>query len=162
MEDFMNFFEWKTVKRKRSKILQYTDNEFVQGYDVDIQDIVNLSKKVEQDALTYSERERLGVHIITIVNIVFENPKIRIIDRDIKLQAAERSFIAMWKSLDKISERNAFSYLYTVGFNAWKKFTRASIAKRRKNDAICTHVNECIDLYINECSSGKTPAIAND
>lgn len=158
----MNFFEWKTVKRKRSKILQYTDNEFVQGYDVDIQDIVNLSKKVAQDTLTYSERERLGVHIITIVNIVFENPKIRIIDRDIKLQAAERSFIAMWKSLDKISERNAFSYLYTVGFNAWKKFTRASIAKRRKNDAICTHVNECIDLYINECSSGKTPAIAND
>ena len=162
MEDFMNFFEWKTVKRKRSKILQYTDNEFVQGYDVDIQDIVNLSKKVAQDTLTYSERERLGVHIITIVNIVFENPKIRIIDCDIKLQAAERSFIAMWKSLDKISERNAFSYLYTVGFNAWKKFTRASIAKRRKNDAICTHVNECIDLYINECSSEKTPAIAND
>ena len=158
----MNFFEWKTVKRKRSKILQYTDNEFVQGYDVDIQDIVNLSKKVEQDALTYSERERLGVHIITIVNIVFENPKIRIIDRDIKQQAAERSFIAMWKSLDKISERNAFSYLYTVGFNAWKKFVRSSISKRRKNDAICTHVNECINLYINECSSGKTPAIAND
>lgn len=162
MEDFMNFFEWKTVKRKRSKSLHYTDSEFVQGYDVDVHDIVNLSKKVEQDALTYSERERLGVHIITIVNIVFENPKIRIIDRDIKLQAAERSFIAMWKSLDKISERNAFSYLYTVGFNAWKKFASASIAKRRKNDAICTHINECIDLYINECSSGKTPAIAND
>ena len=130
----MNFFEWKTVKRKRSKILQYTDNEFVQGYDVDIQDIVNLSKKVEQDALTYSERERLGVHIITIVNIVFENPKIRIIDRDIKQQAAERSFIAMWKSLDKISERNAFSYLYTVGFNAWKKFVRSSISKRPTPD----------------------------
>lgn len=162
MEDFMNFFEWKTVKRKRSKSLRYTDREFVQGYDVDVHDIVNLSKKIEQDALTYSERERLGVHIITIVNIVFENPKIRIIDRDIKLQAAERSFIAMWKSLDKISERNAFSYLYTVGFNAWKKFTRASIAKRRKSDAIRTHVNECIDIYINECASGKTPATANE
>lgn len=162
MEDFMNFFEWKTVKRKRSKSLRYTDSEFVQGYDVDVHDIVNLSKKVEPDTLTYSERERLGVHIITIVNIVFENPKIRIIDRDIKQQAAERSFIAMWKSLDKISERNAFSYLYTVGFNAWKKFTRASIAKRRKNDVICAHINECIDLYINECSSGKAPAIAND
>lgn len=162
MEDFMNFFEWKTVKRKRSKSLRYTDREFVQGYDVDVHDIVNLSKKVEPDTLTYSERERLGVHIITIVNIVFENPKIRIIDRDIKQQAAERSFIAMWKSLDKISERNAFSYLYTVGFNSWKKFTRASIAKRRKNDAICTHIKECVDLYINESSSGKTPAIAND
>lgn len=158
----MNFFEWKTVKRKRSKSLRYTDSEFVKGYDVDVHDIVNLSKKVAPDTLTYSERERLGVHIITIVNIVFENPKIRIIDRDIKLQAAERSFIAMWKSLDKISERNAFSYLYTVGFNAWKKFTRVSIAKRRKSDAIRTHVNECIDLYKNECSSGKTPAIAND
>ena len=162
MEDFMNFFEWKTVKRKRSRSLHYTDKDFVRGYDVDVRDIVNLSKKVAQDTLTYSERERLGVHIITIVNIVFENPKIRIIDRDIKLQAAERSFIAMWKSLDKLSERNAFSYLYTVGFNAWKKFARASIAKRRKNDAICTHINECVDLYINECSSGKTPAIAND
>jgi len=158
----MNFFEWKTVKRKRSRSLHYTDKDFVRGYDVDVRDIVNLSKKVAQDTLTYSERERLGVHIITIVNIVFENPKIRIIDRDIKLQAAERSFIAMWKSLDKLSERNAFSYLYTVGFNAWKKFARASIAKRRKNDAICTHINECVDLYINECSSGKTPAIAND
>lgn len=162
MEDFMNFFEWKTVQRKRSKILHYTDSDFVQGYDVDVRDIVNLSKKVSPDTLTYSERERLGVHIITIVNIVFENPKIRIIDRDIKLQAAERSFIAMWKSLDKLSERNAFSYLYTVGFNAWKKFARASIAKRRKNDAICAHINECAELYINECSSGKTPAIAND
>lgn len=162
MEEFMNFFEWKTVNRKRSKCLRYTDNEFVQGYDVDVLDIVNLSKKVAQDTLTYSERERLGVHIITIVNIVFENPKIRIIDRDIKQQAAERSFIAMWKSLDKISEINAFSYLYTVGFNAWKKFARASIAKRRKNDAICTHINECTELYINECSSGKTPSVTND
>lgn len=158
----MNFFEWKTVKRKRSKSLRYTDKEFVRGYDVDVLDIVNLSKKVAQDTLTYSERERLGVHIITIVNIVFENPKIRIIDRDIKQQAAERSFIAMWKSLDKISERNAFSYLYTVGFNAWKKFARVSIAKKRKNDAICTHINECMELYINECYSGKAPAIAND
>lgn len=162
MEDFMNFFEWKTVKRKRSKSLRYTDSEFVQGYDVDVHDIVNLSKKVAPDTLTYSERERLGIQIISIVNIVFENPKIRIIDQDVKQQAAIRSFTAMWKSLDKISERNAFSYLYTVGFNAWKKFTRASIAKRRKNDAICTHINECTELYINECSSGKTSVIAND
>ena len=158
----MNFFEWKSVKRKRSKILHYTDKDFVQGYDVDVDDIVNLSKKVSPDTLTYSERERLGIQIISIVNIVFENPKIRIIDQDVKQQAAIRSFGAMWKSLDKISERNAFSYLYTVGFNAWKKFTRASIAKRRKNDAIRTHVNECIDLYINECASGKTPSTAND
>lgn len=158
----MNFFEWKSVKRKRSKSLHYTDKDFVQGYDVDVDDIVNLSKKVSPDTLTYSERERLGIQIISIVNIVFENPKIRIIDQDVKQQAAIRSFGAMWKSLDKISERNAFSYLYTVGFNAWKKFTRASIAKRRKSDAIRTHVNECVDLYINERSSGKTPAIAND
>lgn len=158
----MNFFEWKSVKRKRSKSLHYTDKDFVQGYDVDVDDIVNLSKKVSPDTLTYSERERLGIQIISIVNIVFENPKIRIIDQDVKQQAAIRSFSAMWKSLDKVSERNAFSYLYTVGFNAWKKFTRASIAKRRKSDAIRTHVNECIDLYINECASGKTPAIAND
>lgn len=158
----MNFFEWKSVKRKRSKSLHYTDKDFVQGYDVDVDDIVNLSKKVSPDTLTYSERERLGVQIISIVNIVFENPKIRIIDQDVKQQAAIRSFSAMWKSLDKVSERNAFSYLYTVGFNAWKKFTRASIAKRRKSDAIRTHVNECAELYINECSSGKTPAIAND
>lgn len=162
MEEFMNFFEWKTVKRKRSKSLHYTDNEFVQGYDVDVLDIMNLSKKVAQNTLTYSERERLGVHIITIVNIVFENPKIRIIDRDIMQQAAERSFIAMWKSLDKISEKNVFSYLYTVGFNAWKKFARASIAKRRKNDAICTHINECTELYVNECSSGKTPSVTSE
>lgn len=158
----MNFFEWKSVKRKRSKSLHYTDKDFVQGYDVDVDDIVNLSKKVSPDTLTYSERERLGIQIISIVNIVFENPKIRIIDQDVKQQAAIRSFSAMWKSLDKISKRNAFSYLYTVGFNAWKKFTRASIAKRRKNDAIRIHVNECIDMYINECASGKTPAIAND
>lgn len=162
MEEIMNFFEWKSVKRKRSRSLHYTDNDFVQGYDVDVHDIVNLSKKVAQDTLTYSERERLGVHLITIVNIVFENPKIRIIDREAKQQAAERSFIAMWKSLDKISERNAFSYLYTVGFNAWKKYTRASISKRRKNDAIRKHINECMDTYINECSSGKTPAILNN
>lgn len=158
----MNFFEWKSVKRKRSKSLRYTDNDFVQGYDVDVNDIVNLSKKAALDSLTYAERERLGIHIISVVNIVFENPKIRIIDRDVKLMAAELSFIAMWKSLDKINERNAFSYLYTVGFNAWKKFTRASISKRRKNEAISNHIEECIDTYINESSSGKTPAIVNN
>ena len=72
----MELLHWTQVDRKRSNSIRHDDPSFVRGYDLDMDDFTVLVAKYNAEQLSRPEENRLLDYVMTMLNIVLENPKI--------------------------------------------------------------------------------------
>lgn len=152
----MKLLNWNPVKRKRSRELPYTSPEFVRGYDLDVTDFTDLVSKYNRQQLLPSEELRLLDHIMTMLNIVFENPKINPRNPAEKEECANSMFVDCWGSMKYIKAGTSpYSYIYRAGYTAACRFFKRKISERNKANAIEEHLEECEREYRAEAGDGR-------
>lgn len=152
----MELLYWNPIKRKRSRELPYTSPEFVRGYDLDVADFTELIAKYNRKQLLPSEELRLFDHIRTVMNIVFENPKVNPRNPAEKEECADFMFPDAWGSMKYIKAGTSpYSYIYRSCFTAACRFFKKKISERNKANAIEEHLEECEREYRSEAGDGR-------
>lgn len=152
----MELLYWNPVNRKRSKDTPCTSPDYVKGYDIDVHDMTALVAKFNRQQLLPSEELRLYDHIRTMMNIVFENPKINPRNSQEKEECADFIFPDMWGAFKYIkSGANPFSYIYRSGYTAACRFFKKKIIERNKSTEINEHLAECLREYREDSSDGR-------
>lgn len=110
----MEIIHWEPISRKRNKSARYTDDGFVNGYDLDMEDFSGLTTKYNSDELSREEEQRLHLYVMTLMKIVLENPKIMPRNTEELDKVTDAMYVAMWGSLRYIKDgRSPYSYLYS-------------------------------------------------
>lgn len=152
----MKLLHWEKVDRKRSREIPYTNENFVLGYDLDMTDFTSLVEMFNKQQLPSDEESRLYSYIMTMLNIVFENPKVNPRNTDEKEDCADSMFVDCWNALRYIKTGTSpYSYIYRAGYTAACRYFKKKIADRKKNEAIKEHLRECSEEYKNDVSDGR-------
>ena len=116
----MKQIRWNAVSRKRLRNARYTDPEYVVGYDLDTHDMDELVAKFNANNITETESNRLGRHVLTLMQIVVENPKFLSRPKDDYEELTDYMFLKMWGAIKyiDITKGRAYSYLYRSGYTA--------------------------------------------
>lgn len=158
----MELLYWNPVNRKRSKDIPCTSPDYVKGYDIDVPDLTALVAKFNRQQLLPSEELRLYDHVRTLINIIFENPKINPRNSQEKEECADFMFVDCWSAMRYIkSGANPFSYIYRAGYTAACRYFKSRITARNKNEAISKHLKECIEDYRSEVSDNRVYNVDN-
>jgi hypothetical protein len=151
----MDLIRWNPVKRKRSKDFKYTDAEFVRGYDIDMPDFTELVTKYNTSVLLPKEENRLSDYVLTLMQIVTENPKINPQPDEIS-DLADAMFLDIWNALHYIKPNTKpYSYLYRAGYTCACRFFKKKITERQKAEEINAHVTEEYVLYHDSVTDHK-------
>lgn len=143
----MDLIRWNPVKRKRSNDFKYTDAEFVRGYDIDMPDFTELVTKYNTSVLLPKEENRLSDYVLTLMQIVTENPKINPQPDELS-DLADAMFLDIWNALHYIKPNTKpYSYLYRAGYTCACRFFKRKITERQKAEEINEHVTEEFVLY---------------
>lgn len=143
----MDLIRWNPVKRKRSNDFKYTDAEFVRGYDIDMPDFTELVTKYNTSVLLPKEENRLSDYVLTLMQIVTENPKINPQPDELS-DLADAMFLDIWNALHYIKPNTKpYSYLYRAGYTCACRFFKKKITERQKAEEINEHVTEEFVLY---------------
>lgn len=143
----MDLIRWNPVKRKRSNDFKYTDAEFVRGYDIDMPDFTALVTKYNTSVLLPKEENRLSDYVLTLMQIVTENPKINPQPDELS-DLADAMFLDIWNALHYIKPNTKpYSYLYRAGYTCACRFFKKKITERQKAEEINEHVTEEFVLY---------------
>lgn len=143
----MDLIRWNPVKRKRSNDFKYTDAEFVRGYDIDMPDFTALVTKYNTSVLLPKEENRLSDYVLTLMQIVTENPKINPQPDELS-DLADAMFLDIWNALHYIKPNTKpYSYLYRAGYTCACRFFKKKISERQKAEEINEHVTEEFVLY---------------
>ena len=154
----MKLLSWNRVERKREKKISHTDENFVWGYDLDLDDLSLLISRHNGMSISEAESDRLYRYVMTMINIVFENPKVNPRSVEEKEAIADHMFMKVWGALKYIKDgSNPYSYLYRSGFTAVGEYYNGLFRERRKEDAIQEHLQTCYDEYMSEFADHKTP-----
>ena len=153
----MKPLKWEPIDRKRRKDIAYTDKSFVRAYDIDMADFSSLVDKFNKTELEHAEQDRLQLWVMTMMNIVLENPKVNP-GRDELEDLADQIFYDMWRSLKYIKPNTKpYSYVYLAGITAVSTFYSKKIRERQKVKAIEEHIDEVYREYMAETADPKTP-----
>ena len=116
----MKQIRWNAVSRKRLRNARYTDPEYVVGYDLDTHDMDELVAKFNANNITETESNRLGRHVLTLMQIVVENPKFLSRPKEDYEELTDYMFLKMWGAIKyiDITKGRAYSYLYRSGYTA--------------------------------------------
>jgi len=156
----MELLYWKKVDRKRSREIPYDHKDFVLGYDIDAKDFTALVETFNQRPLLAAEEARLYDYIRTMMNIVFENPKINCRNTKEREDCADSMFVDMWASLTYIKNgASPYSYIYRSGYTAACRYFKKKITDRKKREAIDQHLWECAEDYKSDVSDGRVYAV---
>lgn len=156
----MELLHWVTVDRKRSREIPYNHKDFVRGYDLDMTDFTSLVETFNQRQLLAEEETRLYDYVRTMMNIIFENPKINPRNKAEKEDCADSMFVDCWSALKYIKEgRSPYSYVYRAGYTAACRYFKKKIADRKKRDEIDKHLRECAEEYKASVSDGRVYAV---
>jgi hypothetical protein len=151
----MDLIRWNPVKRKRSNDFKYTDAEFVRGYDIDMPDFTELVTKYNTSVLLPKEENRLSDYVLTLMQIVTENPKINPQPDEIS-DLADAMFLDIWNALHYIKPNTKpYSYLYRAGYTCACRFFKKKITERQKAEEINAHVTEEYVLYHDSVTDHK-------
>lgn len=151
----MDLIRWEPVNRKRSNNISYTDAEFVRGYDLDMPDFTVLVTKYNRKELKHDEEERLTDYVLTLMQIVTENPKINPRPDELS-DLVDAMFLDVWNALHYIKENTKpYSYLYRAGYTCACRFFKRKISERTKEAEINAHITEQFVLYNDMVSDHK-------
>lgn len=152
----MDKLRWKPVNRKRSNKFKYNDPEYNRGYDLDMEDFTALVVKYNANSLNYIEECRLGDHVMTMMNIVLENPKINPRSPEELDKITDDMFLSGWNSLHYIKDgKKPYSYVYRCMYTAACKYYTKVVKDRQKQEEIDEWVTEAYLEYRDSIRSGK-------
>lgn len=152
----MEIIHWDPISRKRNKSARYTDEDFVNGYDLDMEDFSSLTTKYNAGELLREEEQRLHLYVMTLMKIVLENPKIMPRNTDELDKVTDAMFVAMWGSLRYIKDgRSPYSYLYRSGYTSACTWFKKQIKEREKEESIRKHCEEVYLEYMDSISDHK-------
>lgn len=151
----MDLIRWTPVKRKRSNDFKYTDAEFVRGYDIDMPDFTELVTKYNTSELLPKEENRLSDYVLTLMQIVTENPKINPQPDELS-DLTDAMFLDIWNALHYIKPNTKpYSYLYRAGYTCACRFFKKKITDRQKAEEINAHLTEEYVLYHDSVTDHK-------
>ena len=151
----MDLIRWNPVNRKRSNDFKYTDAEFVRGYDIDMPDFTELVTKYNTSELLPKEETRLSDYVLTLMQIVTENPKINPQPDELS-DLTDAMFLDIWNALHYIKPNTKpYSYLYRAGYTCACRFFKKKITERQKAEEINAHVTEEYVLYHDSVTDHK-------
>lgn len=152
---YMELLNWTAVNRKRSNGIPYWREDYVLGYDLDMEDFAALTKTFNERALTHSEESRLHNHVLTMLNIVLENPKLTYTKQEVP-ELADAMYMDGWGALRYIKDgRRPYSYVYRSMFTAACRYFKRKIASRAREEAIAEHINEVYEEFMDSISDHK-------
>lgn len=152
----METLKWKHVDRKRSNKISHTDPEFVKGYDIDMKDFTELVGKYNAKTLTYKEECRLSDYVMTMMNIVLENPKVNPRGEEEMEGVTDLMFMDGWGSLSHIKEGvKPYSYIYRSMYIAVLRYYKKRYSDRRKQEAIDEAIDDAFTEYMDSVRDGK-------
>lgn len=152
----MELLIWVNPNRKRSNKLAYSDPNFVVGYDLDMADFSALVDTYNQRNLLPEEETRLHKYVMTMMNIVLENPKINPSKGEID-ELTDVMYLDGWGSLKHIKPGvKPYSYIYRSMYTAaCTRYYLKKIKERLKADAIEQHCQEQYTEWLDEVSDHK-------
>ena len=129
----MELLYWNPVNRKRSKNTPCTSPDYVKGYDIDVHDMTALVAKFNRQQLLPSEELRLYDHVRTLINIIFENPKINPRNSQEKEECADFIFVDCWGAMRYVkSGANPFIYIYRLAIFTVRAIRPLAASSRRR------------------------------
>lgn len=153
----MELLHWTQVDRKRSNSIRHDDPSFVRGYDLDMDDFTALVAKYNAEQLSRPEENRLLDYVMTMLNIVLENPKINPTPEEIP-DLTDAMFMDAWGALRHIKDgRKPYSYIYRSAYVAACGFYKRKIRDRKRQEILDHLIEECNAEYLESISTGKTP-----
>lgn len=159
----MQLLYWEKVDRKRSREIPYNHKDFVRGYDLDMVDFTSLVEIFNRGSLTSEEETRLYDYVRTMMNIVFENPKINPRNTSEKEDCADFAFPDAWGSLRYIKGgASPYSYVYRSIYTAACRYFKKKISDRKKEEAIAEHLQECYIEYLDATNDRKRGCPSSD
>lgn len=151
----MELLKWSAVDRKRRKDIRYTDPEYVLGYDIDMDDMTILVTKYNKRQLSIPEEKRLLNHVLTLMQIVTENPKINPRPNELD-ELTDVLFVDVWNAMKYIKDgAKPYSYMYRAGYTCACRFFKNKIQKRLRADEIDAHVQEEFLMYKDSITDHK-------
>lgn len=151
----MQTLKWTETSRKRNNSLSHDHPDYVPGYDLDMADFTELTATYNERALSRQEEDRLHLYVMTLMNIVLENPKLNPRHDEID-QLTDAMYIDGWGSLRYIRDgRKPYSYVYRSMFTAACRFFKRKIKEREKEEAIRNHCAEAYDEWLGEVGDHK-------
>lgn len=152
----MELLIWVNPNRKRSNKLAYSDPNFVVGYDIDMADFSALVDTYNQRNLLPGEETRLHRYIMTMMNIVLENPKINPTKGEVD-ELTDVMYLDGWGSLKHIKPGvKPYSYIYRSMYTAaCTRYYLKKIKEREREKAIIEHCEEELALWEDSVSDHK-------
>lgn len=151
----MQTLKWTETSRKRDNSLSHDHPDYVPGYDLDMADFTALTATYNERALSRQEEDRLHLYVMTLMNIVLENPKLNPRREELD-QLTDAMYIDGWGSLRYIRDgKKPYSYVYRSMFTAACRFFKRKIKEREKEEAIRNHCAEAYDEWLDEVGDHK-------
>jgi len=153
----MKQIRWNAVSRKRLRNARYTDPEYVVGYDLDTHDMDDLVTKFNADTITGPESDRLGRHVLTLMQIVVENPKFLSRPKEDYEELTDYMFLKMWGAIKYIdtTKGRAYSYLYRSGYTAVASYYQTKNKVEEREKQIDEYLQDVWQEYDEERSDHK-------
>ena len=158
----MEILIWKPIDRKRQKDISYNSPEFNKGYDLDMVDFTALVGKYNAKSLTNAEENRLYMYIMTMMNIVLENPKVNPKKYEMD-DLTDLMFMDGWKSLKYIKEgTKPYSYIYHSMYIAVCKYYKKVVKDRERKEQLESWIDEAYAEYKEAIGDGKVRCMNKD
>ena len=159
---FMEIITWNKINRKRSNLIPHDSPEFNRGYDIDMDDFTALVCKYNEQTLMHAEEDRLYLYVMTMMNIVLENPKLRPSKNEMDA-LTDAMFLDGWNALHYIKEgRKPYSYIYRSMYTAACRYYKKVIKDREKKEQLDSWIDEAYAEYREAIGDGKVRCINKD
>ena len=151
-------FNFPKPARKRLLDIRYTDPRFIKFYDLDRDDFRDLCILLSNgNVLTTEQNDRYGMHILTICRIVLDHVKFRNRSRSERDGLFEAMYTRLLQKLPRFTESQGrvFSFAYKAAYTAGLRWFRDTVAKKRREQTIQEHLDQCWEEYQSEVSPRK-------
>jgi hypothetical protein len=155
----MQIPHWQNPGRKRNTNIAYTGQDYTKYYDLDLKDFTDLVIKLRNNkVLSYDERERYGVYIITISLMVQEGPKFKCKSKQEREEMLDYQTLELLSGLTQFDPdrgSSIYSYAYRIGYTAACHYYTDKIQDYKKKQEILKHCLEELEEYNYEYSTHK-------
>ena len=150
---------WNKVQRRRKIHISYTDPDFVEYYDIDLDDFTKLVVKLRnKERLTEAENDRYGLYILTVALIVQENKKFKNKTLTEKEEMIEQQYMELLQGLPTFNPNKGcsiYSYAYRIGYTSACHYFTFKIDEAEEWKAIEEHCKQELEDYYYEWSDHK-------
>lgn len=151
--------KWNNPGRQRNCKAKYTDKDYCKYYDLDIDDLTNISVKLSNGIrLTDKENDRYGIYLYTICYMVLENPKFKNKPKDEKSELVRQGMFELLNAIPKFDINRGssiYSFVYRCCYVAYCHYYTDKISDYKHKQEIDKHCTEEWVEYMEEFSSHK-------